>query len=152
MLRRVTEVKSFVGTASYYRRFVKDFATIEAPLCCLTDDANWHWTEKQQALDRLIAVPAVVPVLKFPVPDAQYILDTDASLTDIGAVLSQIIDWKELVSSYASRTLSQPERNNYCVTRHEMLAFILVAKTVQRPYLYDRSILMRNQPHLTAMA
>jgi hypothetical protein len=140
--RCVTEVKSFLGTASYYRRFVKDFATIAAPLHCLTDDANWQWTdEEQQAFDRLKAVLAVVPVLKFPVPDAQYVLDTDASLTGIGAVLSQIIDGEERVLSYASRTLSQPERN-YCVTRREMLALIWSLKHF-RPYLHGRSILIR---------
>jgi phospholipid N-methyltransferase len=70
---------------------VKDFATTAVPLHRLTDDANWQWTGKeQQAFDRLKAVLALVPVLKFPVPDAQYVLDTDASLTDMGAVLSQI--------------------------------------------------------------
>jgi hypothetical protein len=94
--RCVTKVNSFLGTAFYYPRFVKDFATIAAPLHRLTEDANWQWTdEEQQALDRLKAVLAVVSVLKFLVSDAQFVLDTDASLTGIGAVLSHIIDGEE---------------------------------------------------------
>lgn len=140
--RCVTEVKSFLGTASNYRCFVKDFATIAEPLHNLTDDANWQWTdEEQQAFDRLKAVLVVIPMTKFLVPDAQYVLDTDASLTGIGAVLSQVIDGEERVLSYASRTLSQPERN-YCVTRRGMLALIWSLKHF-RPYLHRRSILIR---------
>ena len=56
------------------------------------------------------------PVLAFPVPGAQYVLDTDASLVGISAVLSQIVDGQERVICYASRKLSKPERN-YCVMK-----------------------------------
>ena len=59
------------------------------------------------------AVPS--PILALPDCNKPLILDTDASDTGIGAVLSQVVDGKEQVISYASRTLSNAERK-YCVT------------------------------------
>ena len=139
----VTDVRSFLGTASYYRRFVKDFATIAAPLHSLTDQGKkFLWTaDCQRAFDQLKGALCTTPVLKFPKPEAPFVLDTDASLTGIGAVLSQVIDGREYVLGYASRTLSKTERN-YCTTRRELLA---VKHFVQhfRPYLYGREFTIR---------
>ena len=56
-----------------------------------------------------------------PQDDGQFILDTDASGTMIGCVLSQVQDGKEKVIAYESQTLSRTERN-YCVTDRELLA------------------------------
>jgi hypothetical protein len=139
----VTEVRSFLGTASYYRRFVRDFATVASPLHKLTDHgAEWCWKEEhQRAFDQLKAALSTTPVLKYPVMDAPYILDTDASLTGIGAVLSQVVDGQEMVLGYASRTLSKTERN-YCVTRRELLAVVHFVKHF-RPYLYGRRFTVR---------
>ena len=61
------------------------------------------------------------------------VLDTDASNTGLGAVLTQIVNGKEQVLSYASRTLTRSEQK-YCVTRHELLAVIKKF----RPYLLGR--------------
>ena len=86
--------------------------------------AQWEWSEEQQrAFDRLKSKLAVAPVLKFPVAGASYILDTDASLTGIGEILSQVVDEEERVLEFASKSLSKSERN-YCVTRRELLAII----------------------------
>jgi hypothetical protein len=139
----VTDLRSFLGTASYYRRFVRDFASIASPLHRLTESqAQWAWTaEQESAFRRLKAVLADAPVLRFPVIDAPYILDTDASLTGIGAVLSQVVDGQERVLGYASRSLSKQERN-YCVTRREMLAVVHFVKHF-RPYLYGRHFTVR---------
>jgi transposase InsO family protein len=141
--RCVTDLRSFLGTASYYRRFVRGFATIASPLHRLTESqAQWAWTaEHEDAFQQLKAVLADTPVLRFPVADAPYILDTDASLTGIGAVLSQVVDGQERVLGYASRTLSKQERN-YCVTRREMLAVVHFTKHF-RPYLYGRRFTVR---------
>jgi transposase InsO family protein len=141
--RCVTDIRAFLGLASYYRRFVKGFATIASPLTRLTDvGASWQWTDvHQQAFDRLKDVLATAPVLAFPVPDAEYVLDTDASLTAVGAVLSQIVNGQELVLSYASKALSSSERN-YCVTRRELLAVVMFCKQF-RPYLYGRRFTVR---------
>jgi hypothetical protein len=119
------EVRSFLGTASYYRRFVDRFATIASPLHQVASPrSEWEWTaEHQRAFEELKVALSTAPVLAFPVPNAPYILDTDASLTGVGAVLSQEVDGKEMVLGYYSESLSMEERN-YCVTRRELLAVI----------------------------
>ena len=141
--KSITEVRSFLGTASYYRRFVKNCAAIASPLHALTSaGTKFYWNKKhQKAFEQLKTALTTTPVLKFPVADASYILDTAASLTGLGAVLSQVIDEQDYVLGYASKTLSQTEQN-YCVTRRELLA---VVKFVQhfRPYLYGRRFTVR---------
>ena len=106
---------------------MKDFASIAKPLHCLTErTAKFEWTsECQLAFDRLRQGLVTAPVLAFPDFTRPFILDTDASDTGIGAVLSQSMeDGCEHVISYASRVLTKPERH-YCVTRRELLAVLL---------------------------
>jgi hypothetical protein len=139
----VTEVRSFLGTASYYRKFVRNFAMIASPLHKLTQTgAQWAWGEEEQrSFDKLKVALSTAPVLPFPASTGQFVLDTDASDTGIGAVLSQVIDGKEMVLGYASRTLSKAERN-YCVTRRELLAVIHFIRHF-RPYLYAQHFIIR---------
>ena len=120
------EVQQFMGLANYYRRFVKNFAAIAGPLQHLTaKNSNFEWTiECQHAFDKLRACLVSSPVLSYPDYSRRFVLDTDASDTGIGAVLSQLKDdGTEVVTAYASRSLSRPERR-YCVTRKELLAVV----------------------------
>ena len=139
----VTDVRSFLGTASYYHRFVRNFASIAAPLHRLTEKgALFAWTpEQQSAFESLKTALSTTPVLRFPVSDAPYVLDTDASLSGIGAVLSQVIDGKEYVLGYASRTLDKAQRN-YSVSRCELLAVVHFVRHF-RPCLYGRRFTVR---------
>ena len=139
----VTDLRSFLGTANYYRRFVKDFATIATPLHRLTDKgAEFEWRyEHQDAFEQLKNALCVAPTLAFPVADAPFVLDTDASLSGMGAVLSQVVDGVERVLGYASKSFSKAERN-YCVTRRELLAVVFFVKHF-RPYLYGRNFTVR---------
>eukprot|EP00731_Ephydatia_muelleri_P032339 Em0023g846a len=89
------ELRQFLGLASYYRRFVKGFASIAAPLN--------HLLEKDFEIE--------------------FTVDCDASGDGLGAVLSQCIGGGENVISYASRSLTKPEKK-YCATRKEMLALM----------------------------
>jgi len=70
------------------------------------------------------------PILALSDWSKPFLLDTDASDTGIGAVLSQVKDGKECVIAYASRSLTKSECN-YCVTRRELLVVI----TFLHPYL-----------------
>jgi hypothetical protein len=151
--QNVTELRSFMGTANYYRRFVASYSTIAAPLHDLTGKGTpYVWTAVcQEAFDKLKAELCSTPVLAFPVPGAMYVLDTDASDRGIGAVLSQLVPvqsedskepkYEERVLAYASKTLSKHERN-YCVTRREMLALVWSVRYF-RPYLYGREFIAR---------
>ena len=141
--RCVREVRSFLGLASYYRRFIRGFAEIASPLHALTEKAReFMWTEScQEAFDELKNRLQAAPVLSYPIPEGNFILDTDASGDGIGAVLSQVQDGDEKVLAYASRKLSKPERN-YCVTRKEMLAVVVYLKYFKQ-YLYGRRVTVR---------
>ncbi|CAC5425553.1 unnamed protein product [Mytilus coruscus] len=82
------------------------------------------------------------PILTYPCVEKEFILDTDASGTGVGAVLSQINDdGKECVIAYYSRTLSKTERQ-YCVTRRELLAIVLAVKHFHH-YLYGVNFTVR---------
>ena len=114
-----------MGLASYYRRFVQDFATISRPLHRLMEKGSkFVWTpECQLAFHTLQSKFTSPPILAFPDFTVPFILDTDASDCGIGAVLSQIQEGHERVVAYASRALSKSERN-YSITRRELLAVI----------------------------
>ena len=88
----VTEVRSFLGLCSYYRRFVQGFSEIAAPLHALTmKHAIFSWIVScQKAFDDLKGKLVSAPILAMPQDDGQYYLDTDASGKGIGAVLSQV--------------------------------------------------------------
>jgi transposase InsO family protein len=117
------QVRQFLGAANYYRRFVKNFSEIAKPLTELTKkETQFVWTENCQiSFDKLKHALTSPEIMAFPKLDAEFILDTDASLESIGAVLSQVQDGVERVIAYGSRTLNKAERN-YCVTDRELLA------------------------------
>merc|ERR1711893_172930 len=81
------------------------------------------------------------PILAYPDPSAEFILDTDASGYGIGAVLSQVQEGKERVIAYGSKALTKEERR-YCVTRRELLAIVHFVK-LYRHYLYGKRFLLR---------
>ena len=121
------EVQQFLGLASYYRHFVCDYTTIAKRLHRLTEkNAPFKWiSASQEAFENLCQRLVSSPTLAFPDYSKPFLLDTDASDSGIGAVLSQIQDdGTECVVAYASRVLSKPERR-YCVTRRELLAVVI---------------------------
>ena len=138
------QVRSFLGLCSYYRRFVPDFAKISTPLSNLTSaKAPWKWTEvERDAFINLKHKLLTTPILKCFESDKAILIDTDASNTAIGAVLSQVHDGVEHPVAYFSRCLSGPERN-YCVTRRELLA-IIEALRHWRHYVMGTRILVRS--------
>ena len=139
----VTQVRSFLGLASYYRRFIRGFADVARPLHKLTEKHHkFEWSDDcEEAFVELKSRLIKSPILAYPDPKLDFILDTDASNLATGAVLSQIQGEQEQVVAYASKTLSSQERN-YCVTRRELLAVVLYLRYF-RHYLYGRKVLVR---------
>ena len=139
----VSELRSFLGLCSYYRRFVPDFASISRPLIKLTEkNSKFEWTDEQEESWRILKERLTSPpVLMYPDPEAAFILDTDASDFGIGAVLSQIQDGEERVVAYGSRVLTKQERR-YCVTRRELLAVVHFMKYF-RHYLIGKKFTLR---------
>ena len=135
----VTDVRSFIGLTSYYRKFVKGYSKIAKPLFDLTKHKTcWKWTpECENAFLELKARLISAPILGYPKLDGEeFILDTDSSAYALGGVLSQVQDGEERVIAYGSRVLTKAERN-YCCTRHEMLAMVHFTKYF-KPYLLGR--------------
>ncbi len=132
------QLRQFLGLASYYRRFVKNFAQIAAPLHRLTEKgSSWTWSnECEDAFTTLRGKLTTTPVLTFPRFDQPFILDVDASGDGLGEILSQVEDGRECVVAYASRALTKTECR-YCATRREMLALVWGTRYF-RPYLYGR--------------
>ena len=137
------DLRSFLGLCSYYRRYVKGFAEVAKPLYRLQErETDYVWTgECDRSFQLLKGHLTASPILAFPNADESFILDTDASNTGVGAVLSQQTDGCERVVAYYSRTLTKAERN-YCVTRRELLAVILAIRNF-RHYLLGKSFRVR---------
>ncbi|GFR24034.1 retrovirus-related Pol polyprotein from transposon 412 [Trichonephila clavata] len=123
--------------------FVKGFYLIARPLHRLTEHKRpFVWTEEcEVAFTSLKDALTSAPILSYPDPDKQFILDTDASHANVGAVLSQEIDGQESVIAYWSKCLSKPERN-YCVPRKELLAIVKAVENFHS-YVYGRKFLLR---------
>ena len=133
--RTATEVRSFLGLASYYWHYVKNFVAITTPLHTLTrKDAIFHWSEEcQTAFDRLKTLLTTSPITAFPDFSQAFRLYTDASTAGLGAILAQVRDGKERIICCTSHALNQAEKS-YSATKLECLAIIwAVAKF--RPYL-----------------
>ncbi len=138
------DVRRFLGLTSYYRRFVKGFASVAKPLHRLTEqNAEFKWTkESQEAFEELRKCLVTAPVLVFTDFTKPFTLDTNASNSGIGAVLSQAQDdGREQVVAFASRVLSKPERR-YCTTFKELLAAVVFIQQF-RPYLLGRRFTLR---------
>lgn len=121
----ISELRSLLGLASYYRRHLPQFATVCKPLYKLCEKGQEFIINDdcKAAILKIKELLTQAPILAYPVEKGEYILDTDASQTGIGAVLSQVQDGQEKVIAYSSRTLSKAERQ-YCVTRQELLAIV----------------------------
>ncbi|KAK1408323.1 hypothetical protein QVD17_39992 [Tagetes erecta] len=110
-----TEVRSFLGLAGYYRRFISNFSKIAVPLTSLTQkDKTFAWGPKQeesfQTLKRMLCD---APILALPDGNDDFVVYRDASNQGLGCVLMQ----RGKVIAYASRQLKTHERN---YTTHDL--------------------------------
>lgn len=130
------EVTHFIGLASYYHRFLKDFASIAEPLHSLIKKAFPVAFQLKHCLHMLKHCLTTAPILGYPLDHGEMILDMDASDTGIGAVLSQVQNGAERVLADGRRKLAKTEPN-YCTMRRELLA-IVDFTTHFRQYLLGR--------------
>ena len=105
----VTEIRSFLGLAGYYQKFVEGFSKLAAPLTKLTrKEEKFVWSEAcQQSFDELKRKLTSAPVLTLPSGQDGYPVYCDASRQGIGCLLMQ----HENVIAYASRQLKKHEQN-----------------------------------------
>ena len=102
------DIKSFLGLAGYYRKFIDNFSQKALPLTgLLKKDASFEWASKQEkSFETLKNCLCEQPILQFPDFDKPFNVTTDASNFAIGAVLSQGDYPKDLPVAYASRCLN----------------------------------------------
>ena len=121
----VTEVRSFLGLAGYYRRFVQNFARIASPLTKLTKKGvPFRWNDACEASfhnlkERLVTAP----VLSVPDSSEGYVIYSDASMKGLRCVLMQ----HGKVVAYASRQLKEYEKN-YPTHNLELAAVVFALK------------------------
>ena len=136
MPKTVKEVRSFLGTAGWYRRFIANFASVSAPLSDLLKSKSKFVVtpESIEAFNTLKVALTTAPVLRHPDFKRRFWVQCDASHIGIGAVLYQINDeGHENPIAFYSQKLNKCQRN-YSVTEKECLAAILAVERF-RPYI-----------------
>jgi len=115
------KLRSFLGLANYFRRFIRDYSSIAAPLTKLTGSkVQWDWTLAcTEAFQQIKFALTHAPVLQLPDPKKPYVVWSDASIVGTGAVLLQ--EGKPV--AYTSRKLS-PAEVNYSTTDQECLGIV----------------------------
>jgi len=138
----VKAVRSFLGNAGFYRRFIKDFSKIARPMTALLcKEVKFEFTQEfydafQQIKLALISAPIVQP----PDWDLPFEVMCDASDFAVGAVLGQRKDKKLHAIYYASRTLDDAKRN-YATTEKEFLAVVFAFEKF-RSYLVGLKVIV----------
>ena len=146
--RNVTEVRSFLRLAGYYRRFVRGFFVIASPLTkLLRKGIKFEWKDKCQiSFEQLKGMLVEAPVLTQPTSGKEYTLYSDASGIGLGYVLMQY----GKVVAYASRQL-KPHEQNYPTHDLELVAIVFAFKIWQH-YLYgEKSRISTNHKSLKLM-
>ncbi|GKA06402.1 putative nucleotidyltransferase, ribonuclease H [Tanacetum coccineum] len=135
--RTPSEVRSFLGLAGYYRRFIENFSKIAKPLTVLTQKSKtYDWGEKQEnAFQTLKDKLCNAPVLALPDGLKDFVVYCDASGLGLGCVLMQ----RGKVIAYAARQLKIHEKN---YTTHDLeLGTVVFALKIWRHYLYGTKTL-----------
>lgn len=139
--RTTTDIKRFVGMCSWYRRFIPHFSSLMSPINDLLkgkakkQPINWSDTA-ESAFNDIKQALVSAPILCSPDFELPFTIQTDASNTGLGAVLTQIQNDEEKVIAFASRSLLSSERN-YSVTERECLGVIFAIEKF-RPYVEGR--------------
>src|ERR1044072_5576643 len=130
--KSVFEIRSFLGLAGYYRKFIEGFSKLALPLTQLTrKNQAFLWTTQcEESFQELKRRLTTAPVLILPKPSEPFTVYCDASLMGLGGVLMQ----NGQVVAYASRQLKVHERN-YPTHDLELAAVVFVLK-IWRHYLF----------------
>lgn len=134
----VTEVRSFLGLAGYYRRFIEGFFRIALPLTRLSrKGVQFEWSNAcEQCFLELKARLTLAPILAIPRLGERFVVYSDASYSGLGCILMQ----DARVIAYASRQLRRHEEN---YPTHDLeLAAVVFALKIWRHYLYGEKVEM----------
>ena len=139
------EVRRFLGTAGFYRDFIRNFADIAEPLRHLTKDTvKFMWTNDcENAFEKLKELLTQEPVLAFPITNKEFIVEVDASKVGVGGVLLQEQrDGSVKPVSYCSYALSPPQQGWETYSK-EVFALVLSSRK-WHPYLFGNKCIFRS--------
>lgn len=134
--KTVKEVRSIVGVASYYRKFVPNFSEKCAPLTELTKrNTKFCWNDQHENAFQVIKTALTqTPILKYPDYTKKFKIQTDSSDIAMGAALTQEYDSIDHPITYFSRKFN-PAETRYSVTEKEALCIIAAVKHFHQ-YIY----------------
>ena len=137
-------VRKFLGIGSYYRCFIRNFARMAAPLQQLIpDNASFQWgAEQEEALESIKEALINATAMTHPQPGLPFIIDCDAAVQGLGAVLQQRdSEGRERPICFASRVLRSNERK-WPITELEAFAVVWALETF-RVYIEGSPTLVR---------
>jgi hypothetical protein len=140
--RTVKEIRSFLGHAGFYKRFIMDFSKIARPWCnLLAKDVPFDLNDKcQTAFEILKKTLTSKPIIQPPNWGLPFEIMCDASDYTVGAVLGQRVEKLPHVIYYANKTLNDAQLN-YSTTKKELLA-VVFALDKFRSYLLGSKVLV----------
>jgi hypothetical protein len=136
--RTVRAVRGFLGLAGYYRKFIKGFGTIAAPLTALLKKDGFLWTDQAAtAFEALKVALTTAPVLRLPDFTAPFIVECDASGSGFGAVMHQ----GEGPIAYFSKPIA-PRHVSLAAYERELIGLVQAVRH-WRPYLWGRAFIVK---------
>jgi hypothetical protein len=140
------ELRKFIGIVNYYRDMWIRRSHVLAPLAALTSKtAKWTWGQrKQQAFDKMKKIISRETLLAYPDFNKPFIIHTDASHTQLGAVISQ----NDKPIAFYSRKL-KPEQTRYTTTERELLSIVETLKEFRNILLGQQIVVHTDHKNLT---
>ena len=141
--QNVTDVRSFIGMTSYYRRYIPRYTAVAKPLLNITrKNAQFVWTdETEEAFDALKTALTTEPILAYPDMNLPFILYSDASKKSIGAALVQEQEGQEKAIEYMSNSLNDTQQKWGTIQREAYAIMQAVHKF--KPYLHGHQFTIR---------
>ena len=138
----VRGIRSFLGHAGFYRRFIRDFSKIARPLCRLREkDAKFNFDEScQNSFEEIKSRLVEAPIMEKPDWNREFEITCDASDFAMGAVLGQKAKKVFKAIYYASKTFNEAQEN-YSTTEKEMFAIVFACEKF-RPYILGSRVII----------
>ena len=138
----VKGIRSFLGHAGFYRRFIRDFSKIARPLCRLLEkDTKFNFDAAcQSSFEDIKSRLVEAPIMAKPDWNSEFEIMCDASDYVMGAVLGQKADKMFRVIYYASKTFNEAQEN-YSTSEKEMFAMVFACENF-RPYILGSHVII----------
>ena len=138
----VKGIKSFLGHAGFYKRFIRDFSKIARPLCRLLEkDAKFNFDEScQRSFKEIRSKLVEAPIMAKPYWNREFEIMCDASDYAMGVVLGQRTDKMFKAIYYANKTFNEAQEN-YSTTEKQMLAIVFACEKF-RPYILGSHVII----------